>query len=420
MLMVLKPEAMDKARAIFEKWELDFAEIGRLTDTGRLVLKKDGKVQADMPVEPLVSEAPVYDRPVAATPAKAPVAASALPAIEPLDALKKLLACPDLASKRWIWEQYDHLVMGRTLQRPGGDAAVVRLPDSAKGLALSTDCTPRYCFADPKAGGAQAVAESWRNLTAVGATPLAITDNMNFGNPQRPEIMGQFAGCVEGMREACLALDYPVVSGNVSLYNETNGKGIRPTPAIGGVGLLEEADRAVSLGFKSEGVAIILLGRSAGHIGQSLVLRELAGLEDGPPPPVDLAAERRHGDFVRGLIADGTLSACHDLSDGGLLIAVAEMAMAGRIGASLELPDEAKAMPLAWLFGEDQGRYLMTCKASGAEDLLARAQKAGVPALRLGQTGGDALTVAGHGSISVAELTRIHEGWLPGYMGAAS
>jgi phosphoribosylformylglycinamidine synthase len=296
----------------------------------------------------------------------------------------------------------------------------VRLPDSAKGLALSTDCTPRYCFADPKAGGAQAVAESWRNLTAVGATPLAITDNMNFGNPQRPEIMGQFAGCVEGMREACLALDYPVVSGNVSLYNETNGKGILPTPAIGGVGLLEEADRAVSLGFKNEGDAIILLGRSAGHIGQSLVLRELAGLEDGPPPPVDLAAERRHGDFVRGLIADGTLSACHDLSDGGLLIAVAEMAMAGRIGASLELPDEAKAMPLAWLFGEDQGRYLMTCKASGAEDLLARAQKAGVPALRLGQTGGDALTVAGHGSISVAELTRIHEGWLPGYMGAAS
>jgi phosphoribosylformylglycinamidine synthase II len=420
MLMVLKPEAMAKARAIFEKWELDFAEIGRLTDTGRLVLKKDGKIQADMPVEPLVSEAPVYDRPTAATPAKAPVAASALPAIEPLAALKTLLACPDLASKRWIWEQYDHLVMGRTLQRPGGDAAVVRLPGSAKGLALATDCTPRYCFADPKMGGAQAVAESWRNLTAVGATPLAITDNMNFGNPQRPEIMGQFAGCVEGMREACLALDYPVVSGNVSLYNETNGKGILPTPAIGGVGLLKDASRSVSLSFKSEGDAILLLGETKGHIGQSIALRELAGLEDGPPPPVDLAAERRHGDFVRALIAEGKLTACHDLSDGGLLVAVAEMAMAGRIGAGLELPGEAKATPLAWLFGEDQSRYLVTCAGAEAEALLARAQKAGVPALRLGRVGGLALTVTGHGSISVAELTRINEGWLPGYMGAAS
>ncbi|HWA45634.1 MAG TPA: phosphoribosylformylglycinamidine synthase subunit PurL [Hypericibacter adhaerens] len=419
MLMVLKPEAMAKARAIFEKWELDFAEIGRLTDTGRLVLKKDGRIQADMPVEPLVSQAPVYDRPTAPTPAKAPVAASALPAIAPLDALRTLLACPDLASKRWIWEQYDHLVMGRTLQRPGGDAAVVRLPDSAKGLALSTDCTPRYCFADPKAGGAQAVAESWRNLTAVGATPLAITDNMNFGNPQRPEIMGQFAGCIEGMREACLALDYPVVSGNVSLYNETNGKGILPTPAIGGVGLLKDASRAVSLSFKQEGDAILLLGETQGHLGQSLALRELAGREDGPPPPVDLAAERRHGDLVRALIAEGKLTACHDLSDGGLLVALAEMAMAGRIGASLELPAAAKATPLAWLFGEDQGRYLVTCAAAEAEALLGRAQKAGVPALRLGQVEGLALTVAGHGSISVAELSRTNEGWLPGYMGAA-
>jgi phosphoribosylformylglycinamidine synthase len=420
MLMVLKPEAMDKARAIFEKWELDFAEIGRLTDTGRLVLKKDGQIQADMPVEPLVSEAPVYDRPTAQTPTKAPVAASALPAIEPIEALKKLLGCPDLASKRWIWEQYDHLVMGRTLQRPGGDAAVVRLPNSAKGLALATDCTPRYCFADPKMGGAQAVAENWRNLTAVGATPLAITDNMNFGNPQRPEIMGQFADCVEGMREACLALDYPVVSGNVSLYNETNGKGILPTPAIGGVGLLKDASRAVSLSFKNDGDAILLLGENKGHIGQSLALRELAGREDGPPPPVDLAAERRHGDFVRALIAEGKLTACHDLSDGGLLVAVAEMAMAGRLGASLELPGEAKAAPLAWLFGEDQGRYLVTCASAEAEALVARAQRAGVPAFRLGRVGGLALTVAGHGSISVAELTRINEDWLPGYMGAAS
>jgi phosphoribosylformylglycinamidine synthase len=222
------------------------------------------------------------------------------------------------------------------------------------------------------------------------------------------------------MREACLALDYPVVSGNVSLYNETNGKGILPTPAIGGVGLLQNADSSVSIKFKTEGDAIILLGNSRGHIGQSLALRELAGREDGPPPPVDLAAERRNGDFVRGLIADGKLTACHDLSDGGLLVAIAEMAMAGRLGASLELPGEAKATPLAWLFGEDQGRYLVTCAGAEAEALLDRARTAGVPATSLGRVGGAALTVAGHGSISVTELIQINEGWLPGYMGAAS
>ncbi len=244
------------------------------------------------------------------------------------------MGCPDLASKRWIWEQYDHLVMGQTVQRPGGDAAVVRIAGQRKALALATDCTPRYCQADPKRGGAQAVAESWRNLTAVGALPLAITDNMNFGNPQRPEIMGQFAGCIEGIRKACLALDYPVVSGNVSLYNETNGKGILPTPAIGGVGLIEDVSKAIDLRFKASGEAILLVGETMGHLGASLYLRELCGREDGAPPPVDLAAERRNGDFVRAQIAAGRLSACHDLADGGLLVALAEMAMASGIGAA--------------------------------------------------------------------------------------
>jgi phosphoribosylformylglycinamidine synthase subunit PurL len=239
MLMVIKPEARAQARAIFEKWELDFAEVGRLTDTGHLILKMGGKVVADLPVQPLVDKAPVYERPWTPTPARPDLDPASLPAARnPLADLDRLMACPDLASKRWVWEQYDHLIMGRTIQRPGGDAAVVRLPDSNRALAITTDCTPRYCLADPKRGGAQAVAESWRNLTAVGAKPLALTDNMNFGNPERPEIMGQFAGCIEGMREACLALDYPVISGNVSLYNETNGKGILPTPVIGGVGLI--------------------------------------------------------------------------------------------------------------------------------------------------------------------------------------
>ncbi|HEY7688642.1 MAG TPA: phosphoribosylformylglycinamidine synthase subunit PurL, partial [Dongiaceae bacterium] len=274
MLMVLKPEARDLAKKIFVKWELDFAEIGRLTDTGRLVLKMHGKVAADMPVQQLVDKAPMYERPWTATPPRPAIDAASIPSPKDIgEALEKLIGCPDLASKRWVWEQYDHLVMGHTVQRPGGDAAVVRLPDSRKALAMTSDCTPRYCQADPKRGGAQAVAESWRNLTSVGARPLAVTDNMNFGNPQRPEIMGQFAGCIEGMAEACRALDYPVVSGNVSLYNETNGKGILPTPAIGGVGVMDDVQRMATVAFKAAGETILLVGETKGHLGQSIYLR---------------------------------------------------------------------------------------------------------------------------------------------------
>jgi phosphoribosylformylglycinamidine synthase len=415
MLMILKPERQDLARQVFEKWELDFAVIGRVTETGRLVLKKDGKVAADMPVGPLVTEAPLYERPWTPSPALPELAAKDLKAVEPITALKKLIGCPDLASKRWIWEQYDHLVMGHTVQRPGGDAAVVRIPGRKKALALSTDCTPRYVAADPKRGGAQAVAESWRNLTSVGALPLAITDNMNFGNPERPEIMGQFALCIEGMREACLALDYPVVSGNVSLYNETNGSGILPTPAIGGVGLIEDAAKSMSLGFKRANETIVLIGKTRGHLGQSLYLREVLGREEGAPPPVDLAAEKRNGDFVRAQILGGKVSACHDLSDGGFLVALAEMAMAGGIGAALALPESLPAH--AFLFGEDQARYLLATPAPDA--LLAAASKADVPASIVGKTGGDALTLSNGNAISVAELRRINEAWLPAYMAAA-
>jgi len=332
-------------------------------------------------------------------------------------ALTTLLACPDLASKRWIWEQYDHLVMGDTVQRPGGDAAVVRVRDTRKALALTTDSTPRYCVADPVTGGAQAVAESWRNLTAVGALPIAITDNMNFGNPERPEIMGQFVGCIEGMRAACIALDYPVVSGNVSLYNETNGAGILPTPAIGGVGLLEDAATSIGLAFKPVSQTIILIGDTKGHLGASLYLREICEREEGAPPPVDLEAERRNGDFVRAQITAGRVGACHDLSDGGLLVALAEMVMAGGIGAEIALPPlGADLPPHGFLFGEDQARYVLTTGAP--EAVLEAAAAAGVPALRLGTTGGTALTVHGAGAISSAELRRINEAWLPSFMAA--
>ncbi len=414
MLMILKPGSEDAARRVFEKWELDFAVIGRVTETGRLVLRKDGAIAAELPVEPLVSEAPLYERPWVETPRRAELSAAEVPASEPLAALRILLACPDLASKRWIWEQYDHLVMGHTVQRPGGDAAVVRIPGRKKALALVTDCTPRYCAADPRRGGAQAVAETWRNLTAVGATPLAITDNMNFGNPERPEIMGQFAGCIEGMREACLALDYPVVSGNVSLYNETNGSGILPTPAIGGVGLIADAARTVSLAFKRAGEAVLLVGETKGHLGSSLYLRELAGSEAGAPPPVDLAAERRNGDAVRAEIAAGGVTACHDVADGGLLVALAEMAMAGGVGAQLAAPPAVA--PHAFWFGEDQARYVLT--TTDPAGVVRRLEAARVPVRRFGTTGGDALTLDSGDAISTAELRRINEAWLPNYMAA--
>src|SRR5690606_30973935 len=362
MLMVLKPGKEELARRIFEKWDLDFAVIGRLTDSGRMVLKMNGEVVGDLPIDPLAQASPEYDRPWQPTPKQPDVDPAGVSAtVGPAEALKRLVGSPDLCSKRWVWEQYDHMVMADTVARPGGDAAVVRIHGSNRGLAMASDCTPRYCKADPERGGAQAVAESWRNLTAVGARPLAITDNMNFGNPERPEIMGQFVGCINGMKAACEALAYPVVSGNVSLYNETNGQAILPTPVIGGVGLIDDLDRIAGLAL-SPGETLVLIGETLGHLGCSLYLRDIEGEPRGAPPPVDLAAERRNGDFVRQQIQIGTLSACHDLSDGGLAVALAEMALASGCGADIaEGAGQPGNPPLAaWLFGEDQARYLVT------------------------------------------------------------
>ena len=414
MLMVLKPGAEELARAVFDKWELDFAVIGRITDTGRMVLVQDGRVVSDIPVPPLVEEAPVYDRPLTAPPPPAPIPAlDGVLDIAPGEALGRLMACPDLCSKRWIWEQYDHMVMADTVARPGGDAAIVRVHGTKKGLALTSDCTPRYCAADPLEGGRQAVAEAWRNLTAVGAMPLAVTDNLNFGNPEKPEIMGQFAGCIEGMAEACRALDFPVVSGNVSFYNETEGRAIQPTPAIGAVGVLADSAASVGLAFPAADETIVAIGETQGHLGASLFLREIAGVEAGPPPPVDLAAERANGDLVRTLINAGNVTACHDISDGGLAVALAEMSLAGAMGCEITPPADAPELNL-WLFGEDQGRYLLT--TAEPEPVLAAAAGAGVAARIIGRTGGVSLTVSGVDIISIMQLSEAHEGWLPGYM----
>jgi len=414
MLLILKPGREAVAEAIFRKWELDFAVIGRLTDTGHIVIRHQGAVEADIPLAPLESEAPLYNRPTAETPKQPVLAPASIPDPAGLaSALTTLIGSPDLCSRRWIWDQYDSTVGGQTVKRPGAaDAAIVKLEDSPRALAMTTDVTPRYCAADPEEGGKQAVAEAWRNITATGAKPLAITDNMNFGNPEKPEIMGQFAAAVRGMAAACTALDFPVVSGNVSLYNETEGQGILPTPAIGGVGVLEDARQAVGYAL-APGLDLVLIGETAGWLGQSLWLREIAGREEGAPPPVDLAAERRNGDFVRARILAGDVAASHDVSDGGLLVALAEMAIAGATGATLDAAPDTLPAHAFW-FGEDQGRYVLAVRDSAA--LLAAAKAAGVPARRIGRTGGGALVLPGAGSISVDDLRAAHERFLPALM----
>jgi phosphoribosylformylglycinamidine synthase subunit PurL len=414
MLAVLKPGREAQAERIFRKWELDFAVIGLTTNSGRMVVKHKGEIVADMPVHALSEEAPVYERPFTR---RAPATGSPLfDASRPvMDSLAKLLGTPDLCSRRWIWEQYDTSVMADTLQCPGGDAAVVRVHGTHKGLAITTDVTPRYCKADPFEGAKQAVAEAWRNLNAVGAKPLAVTDNLNFGNPEKPDIMGEIASAVDGIGEACRALDFPVISGNCSLYNETNSEAILPTPAIGAVGLLTDVCRMATLAFKREGDAIILIGETKGHLGQSLYVREVEGREEGAAPPVDLVAERRNGEFVRSLIESQAIDTVHDISDGGLLVCLAEMAMAGGIGAEVGLSTTAGTIP--FLFGEDQGRYLLAVRAAHADRVRDAAVSAMVPVALLGRTGGSKLTVEGHGGVQVADLKRSHEAWLPRYMG---
>ncbi len=420
MLMVLRPEKHAEAEAIFRKWGLDFADVGRTTDDLRFRITRHGEAVADLPIKDLGDEAPEYDRPWAEPKKPAPLDASGLPAgSDVADALLKLIGSPDLSSRRWVWEQYDHLVQGNTIQRPGGDAAVVRLDGSDRCLALSLDVTPRYVAADPFEGARQAVAECWRNLTAVGAMPLAATDNLNFGNPEKPEVMGQLVRAIAGLGEACRALDFPIVSGNVSLYNETNGEAILPTPTIGGVGLIDDWRQSATLAFKAEGEAILLAGAPESwgtHLGQSLYLREVLGREDGPPPPVDLAAEKRVGDFVRALIRAALVTAVHDLSDGGLAVALAEMAMASGIGASIEFLGDAN--PIAPYFGEDQGRYLLTAEPVSMAALQERAAAAGIALRRIGTTGGTDLQLGKARTVAVADLRERHEGWFPRYMGS--
>jgi phosphoribosylformylglycinamidine synthase len=405
MLMVLKPGREAEAEAIFRKWELDFAVIGRVTETGHMVLTFNGVTVCDIPLGPLADDAPCYDRP-----AMSREEYKAWAQVKPLGQvpestdiagdLLKLMASPDLASRRWIWEQYDHMVGANTVQRPGGDAAVVRVHGTERALAIATDVTPRYCYADPYEGGKQAIAECYRNLSAVGATPLAVTNCLNFANPQRREIMAQLVGCLDGMGEACRALDFPIVSGNVSLYNESKatggGSAILPTPAIGVIG-----------------------ARHGSHLGQSLWLREIHGREAGPPPSIDLEAEAATGALIRTAIESGIVTAVHDISDGGLLVALAEMALAGGRGA--RVGSDGASLP-EWAFGEDQGRYLVTSRGSSVPLLEAAADDIGC--WNIGTVHDlDEIWINGmpHEERTTVDLSRLraaHEEFFPKLMGA--
>jgi phosphoribosylformylglycinamidine synthase len=417
MLMVIKPGKEKLAYEIFEKWELDVALIGKTTDTGRLVLKHNRKKVCDIPIAPLADDAPNLDRPY-----KIPVS---LPVIDASDihetqdyndCLVRIISSPDIASKRWIWEQYDRHVMADTVDssQSGGDAAIVRIHGKNKAVAITTDCTPRYVQADPYMGGKQCVAETWRNLTCVGADPIAITDCLNFGNPERPEIMGQFVGAIEGMNEACRAFDYPVVSGNVSLYNETNGVAIPPTPAVGGVGLIPDLEYFTTLKGAKEGDTLVLIGETQGWLGSSIYLREILRREEGAPPPVDLETEKRNGDYVRKLIRNKRVHAVHDCSDGGLAIAACEMALASNTGIHLS---RAVGCPThAWLFGEDQARYLLAVEENRVNPVVSTAKAKGVSALVVGKVGGDRIKADGGFDVSLAGLREKHEEFLPELM----
>ncbi|MGI9364577.1 MAG: phosphoribosylformylglycinamidine synthase subunit PurL, partial [Rhizobiaceae bacterium] len=419
MLMVLRPEKEDEAKAIFTKWGLDFAIVGVTTDDLRFSIHHQGEEVANLPIKELGDEAPEYDRPWIAPGEHSPQEPHLFAPPDNFNtALLKMVGSADLSSRRWVWEQYDTLIQGNTLQLPGGDAGVVRVEGhSTKALAFSSDVTPRYVEADPFEGGKQAVAECYRNLIATGAEPLAATDNLNFGNPEKPEIMGQLVSAIQGIGEACEALSMPIVSGNVSLYNETNGEAILPTPTIGGVGLIEDHNCMARIGTSNVGDAVFLIGTEAEHLSQTIYQREILGEETGPAPAVDLQMEKARGEFVLAAIRSQYASACHDISDGGLAVALAEMCMGCDLGMTCEIE---VTYPHSALFGEDQARYVITVPDEWADMFAANSEGSGVSFARIGTVGGERLIINDLIDISVEEMKTVHETWFPAFMGETS
>ena len=415
MLMIIEPDKEQKAKAVFEKWGLDFATIGILTDTNHLIVKHHDELKAEIRLDILESGAPSYSRPYKIIKEEEFDQSLVKKTSDlPLKTLENLLNSPNLCSRKWVWEQYDHMVMNDTVLRPGGDAAIVRVHGTNKGLAISADSTPRYCSADPVEGGRQVIAESWRNITSVGAMPIAITDCMNFGNPEKEEIMGQFAGVVTGMIEACETLDYPVVSGNVSLYNETNGKGINPTPAIGGVGLIKDLNHFSTPSIKREDDNILLLGQTNGYLGQSIYAKEILNNTSGLPPKIDLKSEKKIGDTVRDLININKIDTVHDVSDGGFLVALAEMSISGNIGVRINLDKEN--LNDKFLFGEDQGRYIISISDKQMSEITKIFNDREIFFQKVGKTCGKKLIINDNEEVEIEVLKNLHENWFNKYL----
>ena len=414
MLIVLKEGKEKEAEKIFKKWDLDFSVIGKMTNSKNLVLHFNKEIVCDIPITSLADEAPKYNREWISTPLPEEINIDKkLNDLDIKDCLVKLLTHPNQSNKSWVWEQYDHMVMGDTIQKPGGDAAVVRVHGTNKAIAATVDCTPRYCFAHPHTGGMQAVCETYRNLSAVGAEPRAITNCLNFGNPEKKEIMGQLVEVIKGMSEACLALDYPVISGNVSLYNETNGVGIKPTPTIGGVGLIQDSNKSTTISIKATGNLLLIIGETKGHIHQSALCYDILHIKKGPPPTINLAEEKKNSFFVRDLINKKIALSVHDISDGGIALTIAEMCMSGKIGANITT-NLIDAERIKFLFGEDQARYVIEVKSADYDSIVKLAKEKEVSLLQIGSTKAENLTIDDM-KITVEDMLTLNNKWFHNY-----
>ena len=414
MLIVLKEGKEKEAEKIFKKWDLDFSVIGKMTNSKNLVLHFNKEIVCDIPITSLADEAPKYNREWISTPLPEEINIDKkLNDLDIKDCLVKLLTHPNQSNKSWVWEQYDHMVMGDTIQKPGGDAAVVRVHGTNKAIAVTVDCTPRYCFAHPHTGGMQAVCETYRNLSAVGAEPRAITNCLNFGNPEKKEIMGQLVEVIKGMSEACLALDYPVISGNVSLYNETNGVGIKPTPTIGGVGLIQDSNKSTTISIKATGNLLLIIGETKGHIHQSALCYDILHIKKGPPPTINLAEEKKNSFFIRDLINKKIALSVHDISDGGIALTIAEMCMSGKIGANITT-NLIDAERIKFLFGEDQARYVIEVKSADYDNIVKLAKEKEVSLLQIGSTKAENLTIDDM-KITVEDMLTLNNKWFHNY-----
>ena len=417
MLIVLENGKEEKAKKIFDKWNLDFAIIGKTTNSKKIEIYFDENKVADVPIEFLADKAPEYDRKWKKTklPTKTKLNKDLYKNLKILDVLKKILFNPNVCSKEWIWQQYDHTVMGDTIQKPGGDAGVVRVHGTNKAIATSVDSSADYCFAHPLTGGKQVVCESWRNIISVGAQPIAITNCLNFGNPEKEKNMGEFVECVQGIGESCKYLDYPVVSGNVSFYNETKDKGIKPTPTIGGVGLIKDYKKMVSMGLKKIDNLVLVIGKTEGHIEQSIFAKEILNQKKGPPPEINLFNEKNNGETVLKLINEGYVKSAHDISTGGIMVAIAKMCMGGNKGININKPQNLINY-FEYFFGEDQARYLIEIEKNTLKKVGDILEKNSIYFNEIGTIQEKNMVLKDKLNVTIDELIKTNKTWLSEYM----